>query len=270
MRSPVFCIRLSIACGAAVSMLSGCATAGGPGLTGQVVVAAEGKDANASADSPQAVVPPSADAADSASAHKGTVSVSAGLPGVGPQTSASIPEESRQVVLVTGNGVNSSESTVVLYDRTASGWQAGSVWKAHNALKGWTEDHHLDDLRSPIGVFELTDAGGLLPDPGSRLPYSRSNAFTIGGTGFAGESLAGSFDYVVAINYNRKAGTSPLDWTRPLGAERGGGIWLHVDHGGPTHACVSLEKAHMKALLLALDPGRHPVIVMGDAGSLAR
>lgn len=33
---------------------------------------------------------------------------------------------------------------------------------------------------------------------------------------------------------------------------------------------MSLRKAHMKALLLALDPARHPVIVMGDAESLAR
>ncbi|MFJ8349153.1 L,D-transpeptidase family protein [Streptomyces sp. NPDC094153] len=252
MRSPVFCIRLSIACGAAVSMLSGCGAVGGSGVTDQVVVSPPARGA----------VPPST--------HEGAASVSVGLPGLGPRTSASIPEESEQVVLVTGDGINSSQSTVVLYDRTASGWQAGSVWRAHNALKGWTEDHHLNDLRSPIGVFRLTDAGGLLPDPGSRLPYNRSNAFTVGGDGFEGEPLAGSFDYVVAINYNRAAGTSPLDWTRPLGAERGGGIWLHVDHGGPTHGCVSLPKDHMKALLLALDPARHPVIVMGDAGSLAR
>ena len=51
---------------------------------------------------------------------------------------------------------------------------------------------------------------------------------------------------------------------------RGGGIWLHVDHGGPTQGCVSLSRAHMRALLRTLDPGRHPVVVMGDAARLAR
>lgn len=75
---------------------------------------------------------------------------------------------------------------------------------------------------------------------------------------------------MIAINYNRKPGTSPLDWTRPLGAGRGGGIWLHVDHDGPTHGCVSIARSHMKELLLALDPDLHPVVVMGDAKSLAR
>lgn len=75
---------------------------------------------------------------------------------------------------------------------------------------------------------------------------------------------------MIAINYNRRPGTTPLDWTRPLGAGRGGGIWFHVDHGGPTHGCVAVAQDHMRELLLALDPGRHPVVVMGDATSLSR
>ena len=55
-----------------------------------------------------------------------------------------------------------------------------------------------------------------------------------------------------------------------MGAKRGGGVWLHVDHGGPTHACVSVAKAHMKELLRTLDPDRHPVVVMGYADWLAQ
>ncbi|KUN19987.1 hypothetical protein AQJ23_36715 [Streptomyces antibioticus] len=192
------------------------------------------------------------------------------LPGLGPKTWAKVPGDARQAVVVTGRGKNSPRSTVVLYERTDAGWEAGAAWPAHNALRGWTDDHHAGDLRSPVGVFGLTDAGGLLRDPGTRLPYDRGGGFTATGTGFEGEPLAGSFDYVVAINYNREPGTSPLDWTRPLGAGRGGGIWLHVDHGGPTHGCVSIAEKHMKQLLRALDPARHPVVVMGDAHSLAR
>jgi L,D-peptidoglycan transpeptidase YkuD (ErfK/YbiS/YcfS/YnhG family) len=192
------------------------------------------------------------------------------LPGLGPKTLAEVPANARQVVLVTGSGVDSARSTAVLYERTDAGWQAGATWQAHNALHGWTRDHHEGDLRSPVGVFTLTDAGGLRPNPGTDLPYDQSSGFTAGGTGFDGEPLAGSFDYVVAINYNRTPGTSPLDWTRPMGEDRGGGIWLHVDHGGPTHGCVSLSRQHMKELLRDLDPSRHPVVVMGDPASLAR
>ncbi|NEA98273.1 L,D-transpeptidase family protein [Streptomyces sp. SID13726] len=192
------------------------------------------------------------------------------IPGLGPKTWAQVPADARQAVVVTGRGRDSSDSTVVLYRRTDAGWRSGASWPAHNALKGWTDHHLAGDLHSPIGVYDLTDAGGLLKDPGSKLPYDRSASFTAPGTGFEGEPLAGSFDYVIAINYNRQPGTSPLDWTRPMGAGRGGGIWLHVDHGGPTHGCVSIAEEHMKELLRTLDPDLHPVVVMGDAKSLRR
>ncbi|MFE7120814.1 L,D-transpeptidase family protein, partial [Streptomyces sp. NPDC057654] len=192
------------------------------------------------------------------------------LPGLGPRTLARIPAGARQAVVVTGEGKNSPKSTVVVYERTSEGWRAGASWPAHNALRGWSEKHRMGDLRSPIGVFTLTDAGGRLADPGAKLPYTRSRGFTVGGTGFADEPLAGSFDYVVAINYNRKPGTSPMDWTRPMGEDRGGGIWLHVDHGGPTHGCVSVGQDRMAELLRTLDPARKPIVVMGDAASLRR
>ncbi|MGW1911873.1 L,D-transpeptidase family protein [Streptomyces sp. NPDC002076] len=192
-----------------------------------------------------------------------------GIPGLGPARSAAIPDRCEQAVVVTGRGKDSPLCTVVLHQRTAAGWQSGPAWPGHNALRGWSAHHVLGDLRSPLGVYTLSDAGGLLADPGSKLPYHRSGGFHSPGTGFEGEPLEGCFDYVIAIDYNREPGTSPLDWTRPLGPKRGGGVWLHVDHGGPTHGCVSLAKAHMRELLRTLAPERHPVVVMGYADWLA-
>lgn len=195
------------------------------------------------------------------------------IPGLGPLTRARIPATARQAVVVTGEGPDSPRSTVVLhrFDDPALGWRPeAGPWPAHNGMRGWTDHHLADDLRSPVGVFGLTDAGGRLPDPGTLLPYDEQPRFSVTGEGFLGEPLEGSFDHVVAINYNRTPGTSPLDRTRPLGEERGGGIWIHVDHGGPTQGCVSLTEDRMRELLLTLDPAKHPVIVMGDAASLAR
>ncbi|MFF7634036.1 hypothetical protein ACFZB9_12910 [Kitasatospora sp. NPDC008050] len=207
---------------------------------------------------------PSADRSDRAD---GTF---AAIPGLGTGFSAKIPAQSTQVVLASGAGKDSADSTVTLWSRTPEGrWRPGGAWNAHNGDSGWTADHTDGDLRSPIGVYTLSDAGGLKPDPGSKLPYHQDSDFVASGTGFNGESLAGAFDYVVAIDYNRVVGTSPLDQRKPLGAAKGGGIWLHVDHGGPTHACVSLTEDHMTELLHTLDPAAHPVIVMGDAASLA-
>ncbi|MCX4824488.1 L,D-transpeptidase family protein [Streptomyces sp. NBC_01142] len=194
------------------------------------------------------------------------------IPSLGALTRSRISAATQQAVVVTGEAPDSNRATAVLYERVPTyGWQAVSTpWPAHNALRGWTDDHWEGDLRSPIGVFDLTDAGGLLPDPGTRLPYDHGAAFTAGGTGFEGEPLAGSFDHVVAINYNREPGTTPLHWYRPLGSAKGGGIWIHVDHGGPTQGCVSLTRDRMTELLGWLDPAKRPVVVMGDVTSLGR
>ncbi|GAA2922420.1 hypothetical protein [Streptomyces enissocaesilis] len=192
------------------------------------------------------------------------------LPGLGPKTLARVPGRTRQALVVTGEGRDENRGTAVLYERDRPGapWRPGTSWPTHNGLRGWTDKHVHGDLRSPIGVFTLTDAGGLLPDPGTKLSYDQGPAFTARGTGSLGEPLTGSFDYVIAIDYNREPGTTPLDWTRPLGAARGGGIWLHVDHDGPTQGCVSLRKDVMKHLLRTIDPVKNPVVVMGDAASL--
>ncbi|MFD7642181.1 L,D-transpeptidase family protein [Kitasatospora sp. NPDC059795] len=192
------------------------------------------------------------------------------IPGLGASWTAKIPAETRQVLVASGKDKDSSDNTVTLWTRgDDGGWQAGQSWPAHNAYKGWTTDHHSGDLRSPIGMFSLTDAGGRDADPGSKLPYDHNAKFVMGGRGFNNEPLAGSFDYVVAINYNRVVGASPLDGRFPEGAAKGGGIWLHLDHGGPTHGCISLTEDHMVELIKTLDPALHPMIVMGDAQSLA-
>ncbi|MFE6664202.1 L,D-transpeptidase family protein [Streptomyces sp. NPDC057697] len=195
------------------------------------------------------------------------------IPALGPRTRAAIPADSKQVFVVTGDDYDSSLSTAVLYtrDNPSSGWLPVTTrWPAHNALNGWTDEHRQGDLRTPVGVFGLTYGGGLYAPPRTAFPYDQNPAFVVSGEGFDGEPLEGSFDYVVAVDYNRTPGVTPLDPGRPLGQERGGGIWIHVDHGGPTQGCVSLPLDRMRELLSDLDPAKKPVVVMGDEEGLAR
>ncbi|MDY0811514.1 L,D-transpeptidase family protein [Kitasatospora purpeofusca] len=248
-----------------------------PGVTSADGPGAEGVAAQPTADRPSPTADPAARAADArqdetpaADRSERTDGSVAAIPGLGAAFAGRIPAGTNQVVLASGEGKDTNRSTVTLWTRTGEGrWLAGETWQGHNAFKGWTTDHNEGDLRSPIGVFSLTDAGGRKADPGSKLPYDRDSNFVVSGRGFAGEQLAGSFDYVVAIDYNRVPGNSPLDPRRPNGSTKGGGIWIHVDHGGPTHGCVSVPEDKMAELIRTLDPAAHPVIVMGDAGSLA-
>ncbi|MFG2979811.1 hypothetical protein ACGFYQ_00930 [Streptomyces sp. NPDC048258] len=211
--------------------------------------------------------PPAADRA-ARDAHRDVLQ---GLTGISEQTRAKIPAESRQLILVTGKAPDSSESTATLYTRPAAGadWARAESWPARNGAKGWSTAtaRTYGDLTSPQGVFALTDAGGLLAaPPGTRLPYDKDRAFVATGRGVNGESLAGSFDYVVAIDFNRRPGRSPLDPVKPEGEGRGGNIWLHVDHDGPSQGCVGIPKEAMSKVLETLDPAAKPVIVMGPEG----
>jgi len=189
--------------------------------------------------------------------------------GLGRSTSATVPASSTQAVVVRGDGTDDARTTVELYERDSRGWRRTGAWRGHVGARGWTNDHHEGDLRSPVGTFTLSDAGGRRPDPGTRLPYHQSSDFVPSGDRAFGDSLDGAFDYVVAIDFNRVVGRSPLDSQRPKGRELGGGIWLHVDHDGPTHGCVSVPEDGMRTLLRALLPAAHPVVVMGDAARLA-
>ncbi|NUT30840.1 MAG: L,D-transpeptidase family protein, partial [Streptomyces sp.] len=198
------------------------------------------------------------------------------IPDVADRWQRRIPANSSQVVAVYGDGKDSADSTVVLYTRHDSAgrastghgstWDRVRTWPAHNGKKGWTTDHHEGDNRSPVGVFTLSDAGGVLKDPGAKLPYTRSAA--IAAPRWWAKSHWHDFDYVIAIDYNRVKGAPPNDPTRPEGEAKGGGIWLHMDHGSGTSACVSLSESAMAYLLRTLDPDRHPVVVMGDRADL--
>nr|WP_079665254.1 L,D-transpeptidase family protein [Streptomyces sp. 3214.6] len=195
-----------------------------------------------------------------------SVAPATGVPGVGERLQRQIPAGSRQVVAVYGDGKDSATATVVFYAKRGPVWERVRTWPAHNGKKGWTAEHYLGDDRSPVGVFTLSAAAGVLDDPGTRLPYTQSEDYAA--PRWWDQAHWHDFDYVIAIDYNRVKGTPPDDAEQPLGEERGGGIWLHLDHGDGTSACVSLPRAAMEYLLRTLDPDQHPVVVMGDRAAL--
>jgi len=190
------------------------------------------------------------------------------VPGIGPELRRRIPAGSGQVVAVYGDGRNSADSTVVLYTRHGEAWRRVRDWPAHNGRKGWTTDHRSGDRRSPVGVYTLTDAGGVLDDPGTELPYAWDRSFAA--PRWWAKPYWHDFDYVIAIDYNRVRGAPPNDPRRPEGEGKGGSIWLHMDHGSGTSGCVSVSRQAMEFLLRELDPDRHPVVVMGDRADLLR
>lgn len=173
-----------------------------------------------------------------------------------------VPARSSQAVLVSGDADNGMRLVAV------SRWQRGSdgIWtqvgrtaRGHVGGAGWGKQR-LGDMKTPVGTFTLTAAGGYLPAPaGTRLPYDyRPERYLKPGSRFA--------DYVVRINWNvRKVHWSHVPADTPSRNEaRGNGIWLHADsrYDTPTAGCVSQPRPAMRATLRWLDPALNPVIVL--------
>lgn len=175
------------------------------------------------------------------------------------------PPSAEQAIIVAGQSATSTYSTVTTWQRESGCWTMLGSWPGRNGAAGWHPHPWDGSGYSPIGVFGLSDAGGRLPNPGTKLPYHESrSAYTMAAP------KAHVFDYVIAINFNRYVGRAPADLGRPDPAIPDGGIWLHVSRGEPTRGCISLPSDQVVEVLRWIDPARHPVIIMGPVSALAR
>ena len=174
--------------------------------------------------------------------------------------------------LITVNTPTSTSTTA-----TITGWQRGvdGVWRvAIGPMSGWVGAAGIGrategGMRTPAGTYALTQAFGRQVDPGTRLPYFRTDPLDwwdenpasltynlhvrrAASPGAASENLyySGSvYDYVVNMDYNMARVPNV-----------GSAFFLHVSGGEPTAGCVSVSRSAMVSILKWLDPASHPYI----------
>jgi L,D-peptidoglycan transpeptidase YkuD (ErfK/YbiS/YcfS/YnhG family) len=183
----------------------------------------------------------------------------------------------RQLVVVRGQSWPSSRAIVEAYERTESGWvKVLGPYSARLGRNGFSTSHREGDGTTPAGVFSISEAFGLRPNPGTPLPYRQAglndwwvsdaaspfyNTWQVGPPngwdGRRGERLAfvgrTAYRYAAVIDYNRS----------PVVAGAGSAIFLHVGGWQATSGCVALAEANLLRILRWLDPAKAPVIAMG-------
>ncbi|MDG3012341.1 L,D-transpeptidase family protein [Rhodococcus sp. D2-41] len=181
--------------------------------------------------------------------------------------------DSGQVITVFAPSPSATSATLTAWDRGADGsWRVVAGPMAADVGSDGIGQASEAASRTPAGTFPLTVAFGRLANPGTAMPYFRTdsqdwwdenplsptyNTHVRGPVSPGGNSEnlyeSGSvYDYAVNIGYNL---------ARIPGA--GSGIFLHVSAGTPTAGCVSVPENSMQQIVRWLDPARRPVIDIG-------
>lgn len=275
------------ACGASVAVPDSAVTttgAAGPGSAGASTSAPTGSDPSAATSSSPTASKPRGKAASGAPAP---------VAGVGDST---------QVITVSASGYGTSYATLTAWQKDADGWhRVDGPWAARIGANGFSSlgvgKRRQGTNTTPVGIFDIGQGFGVAANPGTAMPWiqvdtddwwpydpqdprtynllqtSRPKAARWRAGGWS-EHLATHEEYAYAfvVNFNLPAGSRMADGLRvtdtAADTRAGGGIFLHVDHAGPTAGCISVSRANMVTLSRWLRPDAHPLIAMGPANVL--
>lgn len=195
----------------------------------------------------------------------------------------------RQVVIVASRSWSSTQARLEAYEQGLHGWHSvlGPVAARIGRTGMIAADRRIQGSdTTPAGTFALTEAFGLAPDPGTRLPYTQVtspdhwwvcdpvsphyNTLRLGTQGGFRTVTGGrrgseritdrslEYEHVVVVDFNRPAPNR----------KQGSGIFVRVSSGLPTDGGVGVPAETVVELLRWLDPVLHPVITLAPERSI--
>jgi L,D-peptidoglycan transpeptidase YkuD (ErfK/YbiS/YcfS/YnhG family) len=178
------------------------------------------------------------------------------------------PSECRQLITVTTGSSRATTGKLACWTRGSDGGWRRTIApiSCHVGSLGVGKASEGSNI-TPAGTFPLNVAFGRQADPGTAMPYFRTDPLDwwdenptsptynlhvrrSASPGGNSENLYYSgavYDYAVNINHNPQR--VPY---------AGSAIFLHVTDGGPTAGCVSVERASLVTILRWLRPDYHP------------
>lgn len=181
-----------------------------------------------------------------------------------------VADDVKQLVIVQYKGKSRGE--LRYYERREDG-----TWKRKWSCSAWLGQRGIGkkkegDKKTPKGIYSLGQSFGILPNPGTEMPYVKVNRYHYWcgdsgseyynqlirrdqtGHNCKGEHLIdykGVYNYGIHIEYN-KAGK----------AGKGSAIFLHCSRGRATAGCVAIPEKYMKKILKRLKPEANPKIII--------
>jgi L,D-peptidoglycan transpeptidase YkuD (ErfK/YbiS/YcfS/YnhG family) len=183
------------------------------------------------------------------------------------------------VITYVAKSYSSTSGTLQAWNEVDGHWvKYGSSIHAWGGSDGLTK--HMSEFRSAtqVGSFSLTQAFGYEANPGTKLPYFKTQpddwwisqsgplynthqrcashcAFTQGAPNEHLYYETPDYDYAVVININTAHPVYP----------DGSAVFLHVTRYRPTAGCISIPVSDLVHLMRWLLPSAHPRILIGVA-----
>lgn len=190
----------------------------------------------------------------------------------------SLPNDSRQLLVVTATDWSSTSGQLRLMEKQHGQWKLNSdVVEVSIGRNGLADDKREGDGKSPAGIFRLSSSFGYADvDSASwiRLPYVQATASMV----CVDDSASHSYNQIVdgdsipekdwssaeqmLIDHQYKWGIV-VDYNQPPAPGRGSCIFLHIwkEPGHPTAGCTAMSEQNLVSILRWLDPAKHPVLV---------
>ena len=201
------------------------------------------------------------------------------------------PPNSLQALVVKNTAWDSSYAEVESWWRSSAGapWQMLRRAPGRVGYNGIKLDRHEGDGTTPAGMFPILWGFGTGPNPNAKgmtwhtfdgndwwaedsldaptyNTYQTSRPATAKWRTNHAEHLADFpvlYQYAWVIGFNRpRFGTRPATEPQP-NLTAGSGIFFHVGTGS-TAGCVAVPQARALSISQWLDPGKHPVILIGE------
>lgn len=201
---------------------------------------------------------------------KGTTPKIPALPDSSAVSKLDAAQETDQIIYVQYKG--GSKAKVSMYQKNKY-----DRWTLVKSANGYVGKNGIDkkkegDKRTPTGTYNLTQAFGILKDPGTALPYVKVTKYHY----WCGDSTSKYYNQLIDTRVTGRKRTSKdeylinykgaynyaifIDYNKEGTPYKGSCIFLHCSTGRATAGCVSVPQSTMVTFLRKLKPGAKIVI----------
>jgi len=180
-------------------------------------------------------------------------------------------KDTSQVILVTVESYTCTTCRIRTFEKAENQWSSLLETSGLIGSKGSVPGPQRiqSTNKTPLGIYRITDAFGLSPDPGCTFPYTQitesmywdlnSDSPTYnrlvfqdpGGDREILSQMGSQYDFILNTSYNYEQTPN-----------KGGAIFIHVSNGKTTAGCVSMPREDMEAIIKWVSPSSNPVVII--------